>query len=92
MKSFQSNRLSEEQLAAAGRDDNHTNRHFVTVDDAINWLCDAYSLGWEQAEWLYGNSKCPHWDEPEFKLYDFLNDPAMAKMPEESELIRETGS
>jgi hypothetical protein len=56
---------------------------FTTRNDAINFLAGLLWLTTDGAEWVYENSNCPKWDDAEFDRYDFLADPAVAKIPSE---------
>ena len=49
--------------------------NFVTINDSINYLADTLVLTTDGARWVYENTDCPDWDDPEFCEYDFLADP-----------------
>lgn len=57
--------------------------NFVTINDAINYLADTLVLTTDGARWVYENTDCPDWDDPEFCEYDFLADPKVGKIPSE---------
>ena len=56
---------------------------FTTIKDAINYIADVLVLTSDGAEWVYENTDCPDWDDPEFCEYDFSSDPKLGEIPRE---------
>ena len=56
---------------------------FTTIDDALNWLSNILNISLDGAEWVYENTDCPDWDDPQFRRYPFLSDPGINNIPEE---------
>ncbi len=56
---------------------------FTTIDDALNWLSNILNISLDGAEWVYENTDCPDWDDPQFRRYPFLSDPGINDIPEE---------
>lgn len=48
---------------------------FTTINDAINYIADVIAVDMDEAKWIYENTDCPDWSDPEFCEYDFLADP-----------------